>query len=73
MLVEKGIFDFDTARESLPDTVPDHLIHRWLRTIKASEWKGRQLPPGTRVTPTASGFGRRIPINNQWDGVIPVH
>jgi NAD+ synthase (glutamine-hydrolysing) len=70
-MIEQGLNDFASARARLPATVPDALIERWLRAISASEWKGRQLPPGTRVTPLAHGFNRRIPINHKWKGQLP--
>lgn len=71
-IIEEGLNDFTSARAKLPATVPDALIHRWLRAVGASEWKGRQLPPATRVTPLSAGFNRRIPINHKWRGQVPV-
>jgi NAD+ synthase (glutamine-hydrolysing) len=68
---EDGLNDFASARAKLPATVPDKLIKRWIGQISASEWKGRQIPPGTRVTPLAHGFNRRIPINHKWRGQLP--
>lgn len=70
-MIEGGLNDFASARAKLPATVPDALIKRWLRAISASEWKGRQLPPATRVTPLSAGFNRRIPINHKWTGQLP--
>jgi len=70
-IVEGGKHSYASIRATLPGEVPDHLAHRWDNSIRASEWKGRQLPPGTRVTPKSSGFGRRIPINHSWRGQLP--
>jgi NAD+ synthase (glutamine-hydrolysing) len=70
-IIEGGINDFQSARAALPASVPDALIARWLRSIAASEWKGRQLPPATRITPLSAGFNRRIPINHKWRGQVP--
>jgi NAD+ synthetase len=72
MLVEAKVNDFATARQLLPvDTVSDAQIRRWLRSLQASEWKGRQLPPATRVSPHSFGFNRRVPINHFWRGQLP--
>ncbi|MCB0329348.1 MAG: NAD(+) synthase [Bdellovibrionales bacterium] len=70
-LIEQGLNSFPSMRAALPDSVTDELIKRWVGSIGASEWKGRQLPPGTRVTPVAAGFNRRIPINHRWRGQLP--
>jgi NAD+ synthase (glutamine-hydrolysing) len=70
-IIEGGLNDFTSARAKLPATVPDTLIKRWMGQISASEWKGRQIPPGTRITPLAHGFNRRIPINHKWRGQTP--
>ncbi|MEY4701766.1 MAG: hypothetical protein RL326_1953, partial [Pseudomonadota bacterium] len=70
-MVEGGKNSYASMRAALPAEVPDQLVRRWDNSIRASEWKGRQLPPGTRVTPKSSGFGRRIPINHRWRGQLP--
>jgi len=70
-MVEGGKNSYASMRAALPAEVPDQLVRRWDNSIRASEWKGRQLPPGTRVTPKSSGFGRRMPINLSWRGQLP--
>jgi NAD+ synthetase len=70
-LIEKRVNDFASARAVLPATVDDSLIRRWLGSLGASEWKGRQTPPATRLTEKSFGFDRRIPINHRWRGQLP--
>jgi NH3-dependent NAD+ synthetase len=70
-IVESGHQDFHSARAITPTDIPDSLIKRWVGSIAASEWKGRQITPATRVTSLSAGFNRRIPINHQWKGQLP--
>lgn len=70
-LVESNLNDYKSAREVLSDDVSDAQIRRWMGSLGASEWKGRQLPPATRVTKKSFGFNRRIPINHSWRGQVP--
>lgn len=72
-IIEEGINDKMTALEQLPSEVGEPLISRWMRSISASEWKGRQITPATRITKTAAGFNRRIPINHRWRGQFPAN
>jgi NAD+ synthetase len=70
-LIEAGSNDYASAREVLPESVSDAQVRRWVGSLGASEWKGRQLPPATRITPKSFGFNRRIPINHSWRGQVP--
>lgn len=70
-LIEGNVNDARSAREVLGEGVDSRLIDRWYGGINASEWKGRQLTPATRVTPRSAGFNRRIPINHGWRGQLP--
>jgi NAD+ synthase (glutamine-hydrolysing) len=70
-LIEAGPNDYLSARELLPAEVSDAQVRRWMGSLGASEWKGRQLPPATRVTKKSFGFNRRIPINHLWRGQVP--
>ncbi len=38
------------------------LIEKSWRTMHANEWKRRQAAPCIRISPTASGHGRRVPL-----------
>lgn len=70
-IIESRINDPETAKKHFAGKIDPKLIDRWFGQIAASEWKGRQITPGTRVTPVAHGFGRRIPINHGWSGQLP--
>jgi NAD+ synthase (glutamine-hydrolysing) len=42
------------------------LVTRVLRMVDAAEYKRRQFPPGTKVSPKVFGKDRRLPITNRW-------
>ena len=42
------------------------LVSRVVRLTDAAEWKRRQYPPGTKITPRAFGRDRRLPVTNLW-------
>jgi NAD+ synthase (glutamine-hydrolysing) len=44
---------------------PD-LVDRVIRLVDRAEYKRRQYPPGTKITPRNFGRDRRLPITNQW-------
>ena len=44
---------------------PD-LVHRVLRLTDTAEYKRRQYPPGTKISPRAFGRDRRLPITSRW-------
>ena len=47
----------------------DHeVVDRVIRMVDLSEYKRWQAPPGIKVTNKAFGFGRRLPIVQQWTG-----
>ncbi len=41
-------------------------VHDVLRRLRANEYKRRQLPPAIKVSPKAFGFGRRIPLTQEY-------
>ena len=41
-------------------------INRVLRLVDQAEWKRRQYPIGPKITETAFGRDRRVPITNAW-------
>ena len=41
------------------------LVERVLRLIDVAEYKRRQYPPGTKISPRAFGRDRRLPITNR--------
>ena len=44
----------------------EDLVKRILRMVDFNEYKRRQAAPGLRVSAKAFGFGRRLPIAQQW-------
>ncbi|MEE1928602.1 NAD+ synthase [Streptomyces sp. TRM 70351] len=42
------------------------LVARVLRMTDAAEYKRRQYPPGTKISPKGFGKDRRLPITNHW-------
>ncbi|WP_129839527.1 NAD+ synthase [Streptomyces sp. RFCAC02] len=44
---------------------PD-LVTRVLKLVDTAEYKRRQYPPGTKISPKGFGKDRRLPITNRW-------
>ncbi|MFE7837413.1 NAD+ synthase [Streptomyces sp. NPDC057474] len=42
------------------------LVSRTLRMVDTAEYKRRQYPPGTKISPKGFGKDRRLPITNRW-------
>ncbi|MFF0225558.1 NAD+ synthase [Streptomyces sp. NPDC004629] len=42
------------------------LVTRTLRMVDTAEYKRRQYPPGTKISPKGFGKDRRLPITNNW-------
>jgi NAD+ synthase (glutamine-hydrolysing) len=42
------------------------LVERVIRLVDAAEYKRRQYPPGTKISPKNFGRDRRLPITNRW-------
>ncbi|MER5912623.1 NAD+ synthase [Streptomyces sp. NPDC001982] len=42
------------------------LVTKTLRMVDAAEYKRRQYPPGTKISPKGFGKDRRLPITNGW-------
>jgi NAD+ synthase (glutamine-hydrolysing) len=49
------------------------LVTRIIKMVDRSEYKRRQAAPGLKVTSRAFGFGRRMPIAQNYEQVIPRH
>ncbi len=43
------------------------LVEKVIRLVDRNEYKRKQMPPGLKVTSRAFGFGRRMPIAQQFD------
>lgn len=44
----------------------EELVARTLRMVDTAEYKRRQYPPGTKISPKGFGKDRRLPITNRW-------
>ncbi|MER7806319.1 NAD+ synthase [Streptomyces sp900116325] len=42
------------------------LVTKTLRLVDTAEYKRRQYPPGTKISPKGFGKDRRLPITNRW-------
>lgn len=42
------------------------LVAKTLRMVDTAEYKRRQYPPGTKISPKGFGKDRRLPITNHW-------
>ncbi|MEU5362708.1 NAD+ synthase [Streptomyces sp. NPDC005925] len=42
------------------------LVTKTLRMVDTAEYKRRQYPPGTKISPKGFGKDRRLPITNSW-------
>ena len=49
------------------------VVTRVVKLIDRSEYKRRQAPPGLKVTSRAFGFGRRMPIAQNYQPLVPRH
>ncbi len=50
-------------------------VEKVARLVDINEYKRKQMPPGLKVTSRAFGFGRRMPIAQQYDPLakLPLH
>lgn len=59
--------DKDQGLESIVAAGFDRaLVAKTLRMVDTAEYKRRQYPPGTKISPKGFGKDRRLPITNRW-------
>ncbi|GAA2932030.1 NAD+ synthase [Streptomyces thioluteus] len=59
--------DRDHGRERIvAEGFDPELVTRVLRLVDTAEYKRRQYPPGTKISPKGFGKDRRLPITNRW-------
>ncbi|MFF9093473.1 MULTISPECIES: NAD+ synthase [unclassified Streptomyces] len=59
--------DRDLGADAIVRAGYDHdLVTRTLRMVDTAEYKRRQYPPGTKISPKGFGKDRRLPITNGW-------
>ncbi|MCX4566532.1 NAD+ synthase [Streptomyces albogriseolus] len=47
------------------------LVEKTLRMVDRAEYKRRQYPPGTKISPKGFGKDRRLPVTNGWREGLP--
>lgn len=59
--------DRDQGRDAIVAAgFDDALVVKTLRMVDTAEYKRRQYPPGTKISPKGFGKDRRLPITNRW-------
>ncbi|MBM9505365.1 NAD+ synthase [Actinacidiphila acididurans] len=59
--------DRDQGREQIVAAgYPAEVVTRVLKLTDTAEYKRRQYPPGTKISPKGFGKDRRLPITNRW-------
>lgn len=59
--------DRDQGRDAIVAAGFDpEMVTRTLRMVDTAEYKRRQYPPGTKISPKGFGKDRRLPITNRW-------
>jgi NAD+ synthase (glutamine-hydrolysing) len=61
------------AAEIIKEGFDPDTVYKVIRLIDRSEYKRRQAAPGLKVTSRAFGFGRRMPIAQNYDATQPHH
>lgn len=70
--------DRDQGRDAIVAAgFEEELVVRTLRLVDTAEYKRRQYPPGTKISPKGFGKDRRLPVTNHWREVpakdLPEH
>ncbi len=64
----KGYVEKDKSAKQLVESgLPQDVVLRVIRMVDRNEFKGRQSPPGVKITPKAFGKDRRLPITNRYN------
>jgi NAD+ synthetase len=71
------LFRYVEEEKGVPELIADGfdpaIVVRIVKLIDRSEYKRRQAAPGLKVTSRAFGFGRRMPIAQNYTQVVPKH
>ena len=70
-IIERYVEDERSASEIIADGFDETTVRRVIKLIDRSEYKRRQAAPGIKVTSRAFGFGRRMPIAQNYTQPIP--
>ncbi|WP_460077384.1 NAD+ synthase [Streptomyces variabilis] len=64
--------DQDKGAEEIVEAGYDReLVGKTLRMVDRAEYKRRQYPPGTKISPKGFGKDRRLPLTNGWREGLP--
>jgi len=72
-ILHRYIEEEKSAAEIISDGFDPATVTRVIKMVNRSEYKRRQAAPGLKVTSRAFGFGRRMPIAQNYQPVIPAH
>ncbi|MEO6435334.1 MAG: NAD(+) synthase, partial [Tepidisphaeraceae bacterium] len=72
-ILERYIEDEKGAAEIIAEGFDPATVMRIIKMTDRSEYKRRQAAPGLKVTTRAFGFGRRMPIAQNYEQVVPEH
>jgi NH3-dependent NAD+ synthetase len=72
-IIHRYVEEEKSAGEIIHEGFDDATVLRVVRLIDRSEYKRRQAAPGLKVTSRAFGFGRRMPIAQNYQQPIPAH
>ena len=70
-IIERYVEDEKSASEIIAEGFDAVIVRRVIKLIDRSEYKRRQAAPGIKVTSRAFGFGRRMPIAQNYTQPIP--
>lgn len=65
-LLERYVVRAQGRSELLEAGFDAALVDRVVALVDRAEWKRRQYPPGTKISPVAFGRDRRLPITTRW-------
>ena len=68
-----ALFEESLKNDIIKEGFDEATVQRVIRLINRSEYKRRQMAPGLKVTSRAFGFGRRMPIAQNYDHRPPKH
>ncbi len=64
--------DHDKGADQIVEAGYDReLVGKTLRMVDRAEYKRRQYPPGTKISPKGFGKDRRLPLTNGWREGLP--
>src|SRR5205085_3007276 len=72
-IMHRYVEDEKSAAEIIVEGFDAATVMKVIKLIDRSEYKRRQAAPGLKVTSRAFGFGRRMPIAQNYVQVIPKH